>query len=194
MSTKPKVTKVPFLRSTVMALLNELYERSLREPMLTVGQVLPELRSAILGMETRIWSMYSEDDDVSLFESEAAALRTKAHWEKCSANGVDGPFEHFEQYQLPKPPSRVYDAEMLRAILQDGEHHLFHIHLNGGAISRKTIYYQGQDKRGVEKFDVMNHIDDSWQTLSWKQLLATGPTARTHIGEALEKMALFWEG
>ncbi|MBI2060683.1 MAG: hypothetical protein HYT87_13010 [Nitrospirae bacterium] len=41
------------------------------------------------------FSLYSDDDDVVLFDTERAASRAKARWEKAAANHVRGPYRHF---------------------------------------------------------------------------------------------------
>ena len=44
--------------------------------------------------EFSVWSLYSDDDNVCLFLTEAAALEIKKAWDKAGANDVRGPFEH----------------------------------------------------------------------------------------------------
>ena len=40
------------------------------------------------------YSLYSEDDDVVLYDTEQEATRAKRRWIKAGANGVRGPFCH----------------------------------------------------------------------------------------------------
>jgi hypothetical protein len=44
--------------------------------------------------EFSVWSLFSDDDNVCLFLTEAAALKTKDAWDKAAANYIRGPFEH----------------------------------------------------------------------------------------------------
>ncbi len=60
------------------------------------------------------------------------------------------------------------------------------IALSGGLISsRKTIWYDPKKK----KFIVMNHIDDTEQTLTDKQIMSQ---KYTNVGYAITKKALFY--
>lgn len=70
----------------------------------------------------------------------------------------------------------------LRKLLDDGFHE-FRIVLNGGLFSRKDITSNEKSK----KFKVINHIDDSEQFLTEKELL---DNSFTNIGQALKKKAL----
>jgi hypothetical protein len=44
--------------------------------------------------EFSVWSLFSDDDNVCLFLTEAEALKTMNAWDKAGANDVRGPFEH----------------------------------------------------------------------------------------------------
>lgn len=57
---------------------------------------------------------------------------------------------------------------------------------NGGMYSRKTIYYN----KKKDMFYVTNHIDNSEQVLSPRQL---NSKSYTNIGEAIKKKALVYE-
>jgi hypothetical protein len=44
--------------------------------------------------EFSVWSLFSDDDNVCLFLTEAEALKPKKAWDKACANDIRGPFEH----------------------------------------------------------------------------------------------------
>ena len=44
--------------------------------------------------EFSVWSLFSDHDNVCLFLTKAAALKTRNAWDKACANNVRGPFEH----------------------------------------------------------------------------------------------------
>jgi len=59
---------------------------------------------------------------------------------------------------------RITNTNALRQAIASG-HHEFRLWLNGGLYSRKTITL---DRSGC--FQIVNHIDDSVQTLTGRQL------------------------
>lgn len=84
-------------------------------------------------------------------------------------------------YELPDGV-RIPNIEALNDAIADGNEG-FAIALAGGAaFSRKTI------TRKDNKYHVTNHIDESEQTLTEKQLL---DVHRTNIGRAMKVGALF---
>lgn len=71
----------------------------------------------------------------------------------------------------------------LNKILKDKKPHEFALILAGGScFSRKTI-----SLTSTNKYHIINHIDDSMQTLTAKQIM---DTSYTNIGEGLRKKAL----
>ena len=87
-----------------------------------------------------------------------------------------------------KVTTQVADAEHLQKILSDHKQQHFFIALNGCARSSKDITWQ-EDGR----YQVYNSIDDSWQYMSWKQLVAPRGNTKTLVGQALAAKALYWE-
>lgn len=83
-------------------------------------------------------------------------------------------------YKLPDGV-RITTVEALREAIADGNHG-FGIALEGGVFSRKTIVRRGN------MYHVTNHIDESKQMLTEKQLL---DVQWTNIGRAMEAGALF---
>ena len=72
------------------------------------------------------------------------------------------------------------------AVLCGQEPRDFWLVLNGNIGSRKTIRFQ----RKTKQFRIKNHIDDSTQLLTTKQL---DDDRLTLIGKAISFGALFWE-
>ena len=83
-------------------------------------------------------------------------------------------------YELPDGV-RIPNIEALNDAIADGNEG-FAIALAGDVISRKTITRRGN------KYHVVNHIDESEQALTEKQLL---DVHWTNIGRAMEGGALF---
>lgn len=83
---------------------------------------------------------------------------------------------------------RVENISHLRSLAESNEPD-FYIVLNGGLVSRKRIAIIKDEK--TPTYDVYNFIDDSEQTITEKDMF---DTSITHIGEALSKGALFFEG
>jgi hypothetical protein len=69
----------------------------------------------------------------------------------------------------------IKNAKALRRAISGGSRN-FRLYLNGGAFSRKTITV-----RTDGRFRVVNHIDDSVQTLSGRQLYT-----RSNIGKGMK--------
>lgn len=80
-------------------------------------------------------------------------------------------------------PNYPLTLEKFKKILSDGMAHEFKIVLNGGAYSRKTIYL-----RENGRYSILNHIDDSRQTLTEKALF---DESRTNIGKAINLNSLY---
>lgn len=84
-------------------------------------------------------------------------------------------------YELPDGV-RIPNIEALNDAIADGNNGFAIALAAGAAFSRKTITRKGN------KYRVLNHIDDTEQTLTEKQLL---DVHFTNIGRAMEAGALF---
>lgn len=95
----------------------------------------------------------------------------------------------------------ITNTEQIKEILKDGITADFAIQLNGGAYSRKEIYYhpplgpddetdEEYDKKYRGKFEVLNCIDDTTQILTEEEI--SDPKSNiTNIGKAMAQNAFY---
>lgn len=78
--------------------------------------------------------------------------------------------------------TKIPSVDKMKEVLADGDMHDFVLLFNGGLFSRKTIWLIGK------KFHIENHIDNSHQRLTEKEIING---RETNIGEAIIRGA-FW--
>lgn len=96
---------------------------------------------------------------------------------------VDSEYQDIECLDIT--PQKIETIAQLNKILKDGHFHEFQMLLaDGAAFSRKSMLYIPKQK----KYRIQNHIDDSWQKLTARQLMNE---EYTNIGISM-KSGGFW--